>query len=128
LDITIKIPDQVWNEDPSFVLYFQKVQAMVDRMAMSHFKYGPIDTNAVIGEVNETKSGLQRVSMYDPSFINQDEVWAGKTPKSVNTGNTENLLDAANFFVIEAMFPKHSKAHFKAQTTVQSPGLDYEVK
>lgn len=108
MDITLRIPDQVWNEDPTYPEYFKALQAMVDRMAMSHFKYGRIDNNAKCAEVDEIASGMQRMDMYNL------------------TGNIENLYDAANFFVIESVYPKHKKAHFKSQTSSESPGLIYK--
>jgi hypothetical protein len=40
------------------------------------------------------------------------------------TGNTEFLADVANFAMIEFMYPKHSKAHFKDTDSNESPGLD----
>ena len=107
MQIVLTIPDQVWNEDPTYSIFFEKLQEMVNRMAMSHYKYGRIDNNAKLGLIDEMKSGRKRLAMYE------------------ETGNTENLLDAANFFVIEATYPQHPKAHFKAQTSKQSPGLEY---
>jgi hypothetical protein len=118
MKIEINIPDQVWSEDPTYLQYFRLLQAMVDRMAMSHFKYGRVDNNAKLAEVDEMKSGRKRLWMYDGIG---DEAEG----KKGNTGNTENLLDAANFFIIEAIFPKHPKAKFKAQTSEQSPGLTF---
>ena len=41
----------------------------------------------------------------------------------LDSGNTENLIDAANGLVLERMFPDHPKAHFKCQTTAESPGI-----
>lgn len=125
MEIKIQIPDQVYNEDPTYAEYFTKVQAMVDRMAMSHYKYGRVDDNAKLAEVDELKNALQRISMYDPANILQAPIWPSKA-KEVSTGNTENLLDAANFLIIEAIFPKHPKAFFKAQTSAQSPGLTFK--
>lgn len=114
MEITIKIPDQVYKEDPTYKKYFEGLQMMVNRMAVSHFKYGRIDHNA--GKIDEMKSGRQRLWMYD-----------GKGPragnKEGNTGNTENLLDAANFFLIEFTHPQHRKAEFRAQSASESPGL-----
>jgi hypothetical protein len=125
--VEIRIPDQVYNEDPTYVSFFKQLQAMVDRMSVSHFKYGPIHSNATadLGNVDEFKNGLQRLSMYNSEMLDLKEVWKDRKRKTLNTGNTENLLDAANFFIIESLFPRHDKAHFRAQTSTQSPGLDY---
>lgn len=38
------------------------------------------------------------------------------------TGNTEWLVDVANFAMIEFMHPRHHAAHFKATDQVASPG------
>lgn len=38
------------------------------------------------------------------------------------TGNTEYLMDAANFCMMEFMFPTHQQAHFKAEDSAASPG------
>lgn len=118
MEITIKIPDQVFAEDPTYAEYFVKIQEMVNRMAVSHFKYGRVDDNAKLASVDEVLSGRKRLWMYDGIGPSADG-------KKGNTGNTENLLDAANFFIIESIFPKHVKAHFAAQTSAQSPGLTY---
>lgn len=119
MEITIKIPDQVYEEDSTYKEYFKVIQAMVDRMSVSHFKYGCIDENAQLAEVDEMLSGRKRLWMYD-----------GQGPKvegkKGNTGNIENLYDAANFFIIESIFPKHPNAFFKAQSSAQSPGLTYK--
>lgn len=93
---------------------------------MSHYKYGRVDDNAKLAEVNEFRSGVKRLTMYNDAFLDPDSTWGEEDRKPQNTGNTENLLDAANFFVIEYIFPKHPKAHFKAQTSAQSPGLTYQ--
>lgn len=99
----IDIPDQVVEEEPEIKIYAAALQLMANRMATSHFKYGsmsdkfPDSAHAVVG-VGE------RMAMYDAS------------------GNTENCLDAANYAVIEYLFPSHEKAHFRAQAAHESPG------
>lgn len=100
----INIPDQVVSEDPTMLDYLQALQAMTDRMSVSHFKYGPVrdkypDSASAIDSLNK------RLVMYRES------------------GNTENCLDAANFAVIERVRPSHPKAHFRAQDSHESPGL-----
>jgi hypothetical protein len=123
MKIVIEIPDQVYKEDPSYKRYFEGLQMMVNRMAVSHYKYGVIDNHD--GNVDEVRCGLQRLSMYDDSLLDADLIWEGATRKKLNTGNTENLLDAANFMLIEFIMPQHAKAKFKSQTSEQSPGLTY---
>jgi hypothetical protein len=39
------------------------------------------------------------------------------------TGNREHLVDAANFLMIEYMHPQHPNAHFRAESSEESPGL-----
>lgn len=118
MEITIRIPDQVYKEDPFYKEhYFKMLQAMTDRMAMSHYKYGPVRANAT-GGVDEMKSGRQRLWMYDGKGVRA-------VGKCGNTGNIENLYDAANFFLCEAAYPHHKHGHFRAQSSKESPRLAY---
>ncbi len=118
MDITITIPDQVWQEDKDYPRYFEAIQFMVNRMAMSHFKYGIMGEKCQMPGLDDMLGGRKRLCMYDG---------IGPEPenKPIDTGNTENLLDAANFFILEHLYPKHSKAHFRAQSSKESPGLAY---
>lgn len=118
MEITLRIPDQVYNEDPTYAEYFKILQAMIDRMAVSHFKYGRLDDNAKTGMVDEMLCARKRMWMYDG-------IGPQAEGKRGDTGNVENLYDAANFVIIEAMFPQHGAAHFKAQRSQDSPGLEY---
>jgi len=99
----ITIPDQVVAEEPEILDYLAALQRMADRMATSHFKYGnmsdkfPDSANAAVGVT-------ERMQMY------------------ADSGNTENCLDAANYAVIEFLFPAHEKVHFRAQSSHESPG------
>lgn len=123
MEITLRIPDQVYQEDPSFQRFFEAMQAMVDRMAMSHFKYGLMEHDFKTN-VDDLRCALQRVAMYDARYL-AENIWEYATQKPVNTGNTENLLDAANFLLIEYLFPRHEEAHFRAQSDTESPGLEF---
>ena len=128
MQVTIEIPDQIWNEDPTYAEYFKGMQEEVNRMAVSHYKYGRVDDNAKLASVDEVRSGLKRLLMYSTQGFTKDQIdiiWGEDKRKPLNTGNTENLLDANNFFRLEFLFPKHPKAHFKAQTSAQSPGLTF---
>lgn len=125
MEITIKIPDQVYREDQTYAEYFKAVQAMVDRMAVSHYKYGRIYDNAKLASVDERRCALQRISMYDQRYIEQDAIWESANRKELDTGNVDNLYDAANFLILEALFPKHDAAHFRSQTSSESPGLEF---
>lgn len=69
-------------------------QGMYDRMAVSFFKYGPVAA-AYPDRVDAIASLKVRLERY------------------AETGNTEWLMDVANFAMIEFMRPRHPKAHFK---------------
>jgi hypothetical protein len=107
LKFSITIPDQVVSEEPEILDYLAALQLMTNRMATSHFKYGnmsdtfPDNARAAAGVV-------KRMRMYEDS------------------GNTENCLDAANYAVIEYLFPSHQKAHFRAQASRESPGQPWK--
>ena len=77
-------------------------EGMVARMEMSYFKYGDVRD---AGRTDRIASLKQRLDKYQ------------------ETGNTEFLMDAANFAMIEFMFPHHPKAHFKSTDSNESPGV-----
>jgi hypothetical protein len=79
------------------------VKGMKDRMIVSYFKYGPVK-NAYPDKVNAMDSLQQRLKKYN------------------ETGNTEFLIDAANFAMIEFMYPSHPEAFFKGTDSNESPG------
>ena len=79
------------------------LQGMLDRMAMSFHKYGKV-SDAYPFKVNATASLTQRLREY------------------AKTGNTEYLIDAANFAMIEFMHPCHENPHFKPTDDDGSPG------
>ncbi|MEK6288191.1 MAG: hypothetical protein AABO57_20925 [Acidobacteriota bacterium] len=81
----------------------QFITGMLDRMVTSYHKYGPI-SDAYPRKVNALESLNQRIEKY------------------LETGNTEWLIDAANFAMIEFMYPAHPKAHFRPTDSEQSPG------
>lgn len=140
MEIKLKFSDTVYAEDPDYPRFFEALQQMLDRMGVSHFKYGTMADSHVKGKVDAAKTGRQRLTMYDgknamDSCDCDPDVVAGKVihhswcvlvRKGIpadGSGNTENLLDAANCFIIEHLFPRHAKAHFHAQETKDSPGL-----
>ena len=43
--------------------------------------------------------------------------------KYKDTGNTEYLTDAANYLMLEFMYPQHENAHYKRTGTEDSAGL-----
>lgn len=71
----------------------QFFQGMVDRMAMSYFKYGAV-AKAYPSRINALSSMRLQVEEY------------------LKTGNTEKLIDAANYLMIEFMHPSLKNAEF----------------
>ncbi len=68
-----------------------------NRMAVSYYKYGPLAEN------------------YGKDLVNAVENLEIRLNKYKRTGNTEFLVDVANFAMIEFMYPKHEKAHFDSE-------------
>ena len=79
------------------------LEGMRNRMVVSRHKYGPI-REAYPHRVNALESLELRLRKYR------------------QTGNTEFLIDAANFCMIEFMLPSREGAFFKATDSDQSPG------
>jgi hypothetical protein len=99
MDIELKLSEGV----PSSEFSRTFVQGMADRMAMSFFKYGRV-AEGYPRRVDAIKSLKLRLEAYE------------------ETGNTELLMDVANFGMIEFMHPRHPKAHFKPTDSSESPG------
>lgn len=81
----------------------QFVQGMADRMAMSYLKYGKV-ADAYPIHVDAIDSLTERLRKYR------------------QTGNTEWLIDVANFAMIEFAHPAHDNAHYAPTDSDQSPG------
>jgi hypothetical protein len=77
------------------------LQGMVNRMLTSYHKYGHVK-DAIEAGVDPIASLQQRLHKY----------W--------ETGNTEYLMDAANYAMMEYMHPSHDAAYFDAESS--SPG------
>lgn len=99
-DIKAKIRTFVYPNEQ----YWSNIQNMANRMSFSEQKYGPVE-DSYPGKVDAIACLEERVALYKED------------------GNIEWLLDAANFAVIEAMFPGHTTAHFRATEAHESPGL-----
>jgi hypothetical protein len=131
MEVILKLPDSVYNDDPiGYSKFMRALQQMLDRMAMSHFKYQhkhvPPTMEAAVEPIDELNSAYKRIAMYSIhgcAVSVRDELFT--SGKDEDTGNTENLLDAANMLVIEHCYPKHPKAHFRSQGLHESPGLEY---
>jgi len=78
-------------------------QMMANRMAVSYLKYGPL-ADGYPDRVDAIASLHQRLDEY------------------ARTGNTEALVDAANYCMIEFMHPRHPAAYFAATDSDGSPG------
>lgn len=79
------------------------LRGMVARMEMSFLKYGDI-RDAYPSRFSALESLRQRIDKYQ------------------QTGNTEFLIDAANFAMIEFMLPSLPGAFFAPTDSDQSPG------
>ena len=79
------------------------IEKMHARMATSYHKYGLV-REAYPTKISAIESLRQRLQRYE------------------ETGNTEWLIDAANFAMIEYMLPSHKNAHFRATDSPESPG------
>ena len=80
------------------------VEAARKRMAVSYHKYGAVRDGMERGAVKAIDSGLLRIQKY------------------LETGNTEWLIDAANFMMMEFMFTQHPEAHYRPTDSDESPG------
>lgn len=76
---------------------------MEARMATSYHKYGSWVKNRKF--VDAMANVQKRIDLYN------------------QTGNTEHLVDAANFLMMEFTLPVHPNAHFRATDTDESPGI-----
>lgn len=79
------------------------LQGMADRMAVSYCKYGAV-----------ADAYPHKVSARESLQVRLDKYW--------RTGNTEFLMDVANFAMIEFMRPSHPSAHYRPTDSRESPG------
>lgn len=79
------------------------LQMMMNRMAVSYHKYGPLSEN------------------FPHNAIGVDQI-KQRVDKYLETGNTEWLVDAANYCMIEYLYPWKVNAHFRATDSDESPG------
>lgn len=78
-------------------------QGMADRMAMSYYKYGPL-AEGFPKRVDAIATLKDKLAAYE------------------RTGNTEWLMDVANYAMIEFLRPRHPEAHFRATDSRESNG------
>jgi hypothetical protein len=79
------------------------VEWMKRAMTLSFYKYGKLK-DAYPNKIDAIASLKKRLEKYE------------------RDGNSEWLIDVANFAMIEFMHPRHEKAHFAAQSSEQSIG------
>lgn len=79
------------------------LRGMLSRMGVSFYKYGKIK-DGFPSKIHAVDSLEQRLEMYKED------------------GNTDHLMDVANFAMIEFMHPSHPDAHYIPQDSDTSPG------
>lgn len=81
------------------------IEYMKNRILVSHYKYGWVSDTYGKKLASALESLKKRVELYE------------------KTGNTEWLVDVANFAMIEFGYPTIKGAHFRATDSHESPGL-----
>ena len=97
--IELNVPEGIPSTENSKEFH----QGMVDRMCISYCKYG-------------------RVAEGFPNRVDAIGSLEARLEKYKQDGNTEWLMDAANYAMIEFMHPRHPKAHFRPTDDRESPG------
>lgn len=72
------------------------IEYMENRMLMSFFKYSYMKDSFENGGVLAIENAIECIKKY------------------LNTGNTEYLVDGANYLMCEFTYPQHNNAHFQA--------------
>lgn len=84
----ITMPEGQWSED--------FVRKMMARMFFGYYRYGPTKQYAETNKYDIMATIAKRLQAYK------------------ETGNKEHLVDAANFILIEYMYPQYPDAHFES--------------
>lgn len=79
------------------------LQYMMNRMGVSYHKYGSLEQN-----FPHNRTGVDNLRQ--------------RLEKYEETGNLEWLVDAANYALIEFLFPSVEGAHFRPTDSDESPG------
>lgn len=109
------------------------LQGMINRMDLSYAKYGRYRVNHTgelkLGYIKDlTRTLMDFLARWD----NQQASSASSNAvssiilrliKYLHTGNTEWLMDVANFAMIEFECPQVGGSHFRATDSRESPGL-----
>lgn len=125
--VTLKSPAVPKGMEPQHSVDF--IQGMLDRMGMSAWKYGDV-REAYPQKLDAVGSALMRIARYLGAERFTAAAAAAVTalpaseamPHRRANGNTEYLMDAANFCMIEHMLPRLEDAHFRATDSDESPG------
>ena len=95
------------------------VQGMLNGMAVSYYKYGAVE-DAYPLKVDAIKSLFVRLACYIGTERLREIV--AELADERGDGNTEWLIDAANFCQAEFMRPSHPRAHYQPTDSSKSPG------
>lgn len=76
-----------------------------NRVAVSMYKYGSAQQN------------------FSQKYVKALPTMQKCIDKYQETGNTEYLLDAANYLMFEYMYPQHPNKHFRATDSSESAGI-----
>lgn len=112
MKIVLTLPDSCPDTEVSIPF----MQGQVDRMAMSYHKYGAVADAK--GKVDEVQTLLLRLAKYAGTNAVREAVEG--LPELPKSGNTEFMMDVANFAMIEYMHRGPRK--FKATDSKESPG------
>lgn len=94
---------RVYSPDFQHPDVLEFMQGMFNRTGFSFHKYGSIHDN-----FPHNRTGI-------------DNAWM-RLERYGKTGNKEELIDAANYLLIEFLKPSHPAAHFRATDSDESPG------
>ncbi len=102
MKFTLEIESGAYANDKDLRRYIEALQLITNRMSVSHYKYGPLGDKFP----HSMKSIVQMEA--------REQAYHA-------TMNTEHMLDAANYALIEFLFPSYKDAYFKALESHESP-------
>lgn len=101
MKITLNWPDSI----PQTQFSKEFLQGMLNRVAVGYYNYGDAAKSYKAGGVFNWLASLRM-----------------RLTKYRETNNTENMIDIANYAMLEFMYPNNKKAFFKATDKSGSPG------
>ena len=102
MDYIIAVSEEALREDPELARYMESVQLAVNRMMHSYYKH-PYLSARFPENVDALGCLRARLAEYE------------------KTGNTEMLIDCANYCLIESILPSVPDAYFKALEPHETP-------